>query len=436
MINAGAKSPVQNSEFKVELLAPNFAIPPPVNTPPIFFQRPLPGTVRPVLGRRKACAGNSRGRGRGSVLLIVLVTLMFTSFALVLFIEQASTDLLVESRDITARRLRRDAYSALEATLATLEDFRRVGNGLHSPAEGWGDPLGFSGWQPREGTTADVTLEDESAKIPLAHVDSATLINLFKGWNFQQSDAERLTDALLGWMRSDYVPASAESPDYDQGDVPFLAPARPMRSFAELASIDYARTVFFDDKGRPNDLWFRFVGTFSIFNYQQINLNSVTPDILTAMGFSDPTQYQRLHDYLAGNGQYSSQGAVWLTSTRQAAALMGTGTLPRTVGVLVRALRVNITVREGKNEFRLSAVVAPTGSGASTVQTTATSKRASASGNSATSPGATTVNSGVAAPAPPTTPPPQLNYPFTLLEIKENAEIPPSSPPPPPAPPA
>ena len=73
---------------------------------------------------------------RASVLVIVLVTLLFTSFALVLFMEQASTDLLVEARDLTAQRLRRDAYSVLEATLATLEDFRLAGNGLHSPAEG------------------------------------------------------------------------------------------------------------------------------------------------------------------------------------------------------------------------------------------------------------------------------------------------------------
>ena len=82
---------------------------------------------------------------RGSVLLIVLVTLVFATSALLLFIEKAGTDLLVPIREADANRLRLEAYSALETTLAVLEDFREVSEGLHSPAEGWSDPLAFAG---------------------------------------------------------------------------------------------------------------------------------------------------------------------------------------------------------------------------------------------------------------------------------------------------
>lgn len=360
----------------------------------------------------------------GSVLVVVLVTLMFTSVALVLFVEQASTDLLVETRDSTARRLRREAYSSLEAVLATLEDFRRVGGGLHSQAEGWGDPLGFSGWQPREGCTVEVTLEDESGKISLSHVDSGTFINLFKSWDLKQADAERLTDSLLGWMRKDYVPMSSRMLDYDQGDLPYEPPERPMRSFTELAAIDYAREVFYDEAGRPNDLWRRFTATFSLYDYTQINLNAAPPDVLVALGFSDVSQQNRLNDFLTGKGGYSSQGPAWLTNTAQAAGVMGTPALPPGTGTIVRALRINLAVHEGRAVYRLSAVVAPSG-GATIVKTTATSTRTPTSGTT----GSTTT---AAAPAP-ATPAPQLNYPFTLLEITENAEM---SAPPPAAPPA
>ncbi len=356
---------------------------------------------------------------RGSVLVIVLVTLLFTSFALVLFIEQASTDLLVESRDATAARLRRDAYSTLEATLATLEDFRRAGGGLHSPAEGWGDPLGFSGWRPREGCTAEVTLEDESGKLSLPHADAATLVTLFKAWDLKPSDADRLADALLGWMRRDYVPTTALVPDYDAGDVPFAAPARPLRSFGELAAVDYARDVFYDEHGRPNDLWRRFTATFSLYDYAQLNLNAAPGDVLTAIGFPDAAQQQRLHDYLAGTGGYTSQGPSWLTSASQAAAPLGTSALPAGTGALVRALRVNVTIHEGSTVFRLSAVVAPAG-GATIVKATATSSQVAASDSAATAAQA----AQAAATAAPATPAPQLNYPFTLLEIRENGEIP------------
>ena len=364
---------------------------------------------------------------RSSVLVIVLVTLVFTSVALVAFIEQASNDLLVESRAASARRLRMEAYSALEVTLATLQNFVQADNGLHHPAEGWGDPLGFAGWTPREGCTAEVTLEDESAKIPLTRVDATTLVNIFEAWQMAPPDAERLADALLGWMRQNYVPASGLPTDYDQLAIPYASPGRSLRSYSELAAIDYARDVFYDDQGQPNDLWRRFVATFSLFNYSQANLNSASPDVLIALGFTDPAQQQRVNDYLAGTGAYVAQGPRWFNSAGDAASVLGSAALPPMAGAQIRALRVNITIHEGRAEFRLTAVVAPSG-GATIVQTTATSATAAASGNATTA----TTNQPTTPGLAPVTPPPRLNYPFTLLEIKENAEMSPV----PPAPPA
>ena len=93
---------------------------------------------------------------RASVLVILMVTLLFASFALIAFIERATNDLLVDQREAETVRLRREAYSALEVTLAVLEDFREVGNGLHSPAEGWNDPLAWAGYLPAEDRTIEV----------------------------------------------------------------------------------------------------------------------------------------------------------------------------------------------------------------------------------------------------------------------------------------
>jgi general secretion pathway protein K len=357
---------------------------------------------------------------RASVLVIVLVTLMFASFALILFVEQATNDLLVESREMVAKRLRRDGYSALESVLATLEDFRRADSGYHSPAEGWRDPLGFSGWQPRAGVTVDVSIEDESGKISLSVVDAAMFTNLFTYWKVKPADAERLTDALMGWMRRDYVPASARSPDYDQASLPFEAPARPMRSFAELAAIDFVREFFYDESGRPNEYWWRFTRTFSLYNFNQMNLNAATPDVLAALGFPDESQHARLAEYLAGKGQYSTQGPQWMTTSGQASSLLGSPSLPPVMGYEAKALRVNVTVHEGRNEFRLSAVVAPSG-GATVVKAASPSTQTSTPTVNVKAPGA-------AAAPPPKTPAPQLNYPFTLLEIRENGEIPPPPP--------
>lgn len=82
---------------------------------------------------------------RGSIIVLVMVTLLFTAAALVTFLDKAETDLLVDARAAQAARLRPDAYSALEVTLAVLQDFRQAdGNQLRAPTEGWADPLG--GW--------------------------------------------------------------------------------------------------------------------------------------------------------------------------------------------------------------------------------------------------------------------------------------------------
>ena len=347
----------------------------------------------------------------GSVLVIVLVTLLFASVAVVAFIEQASNDLLVESRAAAARRLRQEAYSTLEVTLATLQGFVQADNGLHHPGEGWDTPLEFADWKPREGCTAVVTFEDESGKIPLPRVDAATLVSVFESWKLSPPDAERLADALLSWMRKDYVPARGLATDYDQRTIPYNVPARSLRSYSELAAIDDARDVFYDEQGRPNDLWRRFVATFSLFDYQQVNLNSASPEVLQALGFSEPAQQQRLGEYLAGTGANAALGPRWLSSSSDAMTVLGSGALPPLAGMQIRALRVNILMREGGSVFRLTAVVAPSG-GATLVQSTATSATSPASG-AATSPSAA-----------PVTPPPQLNYPFTLLEIRENAEMP------------
>ena len=67
---------------------------------------------------------------RSSVIILVLVTLLFTAVALTAFVEKAGNDLMVEVRQADAHRLRQEAFSALEVTLAVLEDFREADNGL------------------------------------------------------------------------------------------------------------------------------------------------------------------------------------------------------------------------------------------------------------------------------------------------------------------
>ncbi len=375
---------------------------------------------------------------RGSVVVIVMLTLLFATFALVVFMEKASVDLLVEQRESVTRRLRLEAYSALETTLAVLEEFREVGQGLRSPAEGWSDPLGFAGYEPSEGRVVTVAFDDESGKISLPRANAQILVNLFKNWGVIQAEAETLADALLGWMRRDHVYTYAVQPNYEQGPLPYEAPRRPLRSFQELAAIEKVRDFFYDTDGRPNEYWRRFTEAVSLLDFQKSNLNSARGDTLAAVGGFDAQQQQSLSDYLRGSGIYQYSGPGYFQNPADAQRVSGPAGDTGQFGTTISALRITITVRDGRTEVRMATVVGPQGSSAQPVQQIATSTRTDASKSAQKTPaqpnpapavqnpraaGAAATGQGANARS--------LKYPFTILEIRENDEIPPA-----PAPPA
>ncbi|MGC4072710.1 MAG: type II secretion system protein GspK [Nibricoccus sp.] len=361
---------------------------------------------------------------KGSVLIIVLVTMIFAVAALTLFIEKASTDLLAEQRVITDARLRTEAYSALETTVGVLVDFRTVLGNLRSPAEGWGDPLGFAGYEPGEGREVQVSFDDESGKISLPNADAQTLTMVFKAWEMPQADAEKLADALLGWMKKEHTPSSVAAPtaeDYDRGDLPYQPPARSLRSFSEIAAINYARDMFYDEKGVPNDLWRRFVATFSLYNFRRPNLNSATPELIAALGADDPQQQQRLEEFRSGSGRYQASGAGVFKNANDIAGVLGAKSeAAGKVGTEISALRVIVTVREGLNSYRLAVLLAPSG-GAKAPGAGSLNKKTAEQNNTSTQGGN---SSAAAASGRNTATVKSLNYPFTLLEIRENGAIP------------
>lgn len=365
------------------------------------------------------CFFSRAAASRGSVLVIVLVTLLFTTIALVAFVEKASDDLLVEAREAAGKRLRQEAYSALEVTLGVLEDFRLVNGGLRSPAEGWADPLGFANWEPREGRTVEVAFEDESGKLSLPHAEFTTLVSLFQGWGLLQADAERLADSLLGWMKKEHVSSSARLPEYDRASLPYGPPLRSLRSYSELAAIDYAREMFYDENGLPNELWHRFVQAISLYDFKETNLNGLSGNLLNDLGLIDDSQQRQFEDFRSGTGTHARSGPGFFESAADAASVLGAQAALTGYGTQISALRIILTVREGQTNFRLSVVVAPSG-GATAVQEVAASTRLTEPETPAAEP---TKEGKGESPAGTK----KLNYPFTLLEIRENAEISPVS---------
>ena len=88
-------------------------------------------------------------------------------------------------------------------------------------------------------------------------------------------------------------------------------------------------------------------------------------------------------------------------------------------GTQISALRIIVTVREGRTAFRLAVVVAPAG-GAKVVKEAAINNPTAAGATEPPKASNTTAGGGNAGNSVPAK---KLNYPFTLLEIRENAEI-------------
>jgi len=389
-------------------------------------------------------------KSRGSILVIIMITLVFTATALVAFLEKASTDLLMDARTVTNDRLRVDAYSALEVTLAVLQDFATADHGLRSPNEGWGSPLDWAGWSsPTDGHTVEVAFEDESGKIPLIRIGPADMLAMFENWNMSQNDAQRLTDVLLSWMHQNYIPSVGPSPDYEQSTLPYDPPLRSLRNYDELRDIDYARDIFYDTDGRRNDLWWRFYSDFSLFNYAKPNINGTNQDILVGLGQYTASQMDNVTDFLAGKGDFVTPnplGVQWFQSGSQIKNVLGPSGKPAVFATTISALRIIITVHEGASQFRLAAVVSPAQGGATTVQTTATDRKKNTSDDqsgesnrAATLPGQVTPDTNTSVPTTAQTnaaAASALHFPFTILDIRENNDILTAPPPPAPVPPA
>lgn len=360
-------------------------------------------------------------RRRGSVLVVVLVTLLFAAVLLTRLIETGAPDLLIAMRLADRDRLRADAYGALETSLAALVDFRTVDGGLYAPSQGWADPLGYAGYTPREGVTMAVTFEDESAKLSLPRLNADTLNALLVQLGLTTADAARVADALLVWMRNGHIAAESATSDraYTQADPPAQPPRRSLRSFEELASIAVAREFFFDESGQPKPLFEAFKQAVSLYDFNATNLNSAGEAVLVASGW-DTTQSGQLQKYLA-TPVSSTKTRPYLRSLQEARAQVGNA-VSRNFGAQIQLLRIHVTARQGAAQLRLSALV--TWAGQARLPSPVTAVPGSVPGAAQPAPGAN--------PAPAPAAANTLRYPFTVLELSENTL--PEPPPPPDAP--
>jgi type II secretory pathway component PulK len=298
---------------------------------------------------------------RGAVLLLVLVLIAIAATAILSFTERALSEISGEGYYAQRDRLRADAYSTLEVSLAVLNDFKSIDGGLFSPEQGWGTPLAYAGLTPREGLEIEVEFFDENARLPLLAGDSAEpwLLVLFTDLGFQSDEIAVLTDSLLDWIDEDDNPRllGAESEEYLRSDLPHIAANRMPTRLEELSAAIGWSHLMFNEAGMPNARFEEFKRLVSVYSSGPINLNTASERVLRATGvFSEP-ELMALRDAFPERQGGPRRGKGYYTSPIELADTVGA--LPSVIrlGVKVEVVSVIVTVREGDAEFRLRAVV-------------------------------------------------------------------------------
>lgn len=222
---------------------------------------------------------------RGSIIVLVLVFVVLLTFIVVAFLEDATSKIkyygLFHNRD----DLRTDAYSALEISLAIINQYREVEGALWGPAQGWDDPLAKFGFQPRHAQDVRVSFEDESAKFSLQNLDSATLITLFDLLGFEFQEQQSLADGLIDWMDEgdDRSLNGFDGEDYEDMDPPYRPANAPIETWDEFKLIVPFNTLFFDETGAPVPQWEQFRRAVSLYHTGPPNINQASSTVLALL---------------------------------------------------------------------------------------------------------------------------------------------------------
>ncbi len=328
------------------------------------------------------------------MIVMVLVTLALAAFLLAAFIQRSGTELLADARAALHRELRAEAYSALETTLAVVAADRARLGVIHRPDPDWITAVAQAGYEPASGRELELIIEDESARISLPQAGLPVLEAALTDAGLGVSQAEEGAQLLMAWMQPAGGGRDAITPDYARHDPPYASAGRPLLDWGEFAALERGRGLFTDEEGRPAEAMRRLQRDFSLQRFARSNLCTASEAVLRIMG--------------VGSGEISALVGrrAQLQAQRDMAGWRSLSDVVGPVGsarfdTTVSALRILVTVRQGSVAYRLRTIVSWEG--------------AAAGARSQSGP----ATSGAAADERK-----RIDYPFAILELREDLEAP------------
>lgn len=286
------------------------------------------------------------GRRSGSVLVAVLAIILLLSVLVTRFMEEAVDDLEYRAIFDEPPDVRSFAYSMLEVALAVVQEIALIDEGqLYAAEQGWGDPLGYAGIEPPDGWEVEISVRDESGRIPLNAAGEDLLNDLLEELGFDFGESRELSGALLDWIDEDNSRRlnGAESEDYLDRNPPYRAANGPLQSLEELRLLEGWDEAFFDENGRPNALFAELAGMVSVRHAGLVNLNAAPARVITLLAERDGWPETYLFDGLDEPFLREAPAGVDNAVAGARAGLLG----------------VTVTVRRGRVPFILDALVEP-----------------------------------------------------------------------------
>lgn len=297
---------------------------------------------------------------RSNALAFVLGLVFMASVLSVYLVEYSIAELKPRASANHERTLRTDALSALNASIAVLQEYLEIDKGLYSETQGWGEPFADGRITLPNGTEAVVKITDESGKLPLRTKNASDLAKILEEMGASSIDSQKIAACIIDWCDSDDTKSldGAEYDDYDYDEA--FPPNRFFESFAELKFIKEAQEFFFDQNGEPNNYYKFFAQIFSLENFSKTNYNSASPEVLRIVMEADGRRYSdTLYEAIQGRAGSVSNGKVWLESISDIESRSGISVPTANMVVKAELLKIEITVKRGAGEYYLCAYVTP-----------------------------------------------------------------------------
>ena len=294
------------------------------------------------------------GHRRASALAFVLGIVFIASILSVYLIEYSVAELKPRASSAYERSLRMDAYSALNAAVAVLEEYYEIDGGIYAASQGWEYPLADGRVELPRGGEMQVKITDESSKIPLSKLTSEELVSIFEEMQFSTSIAQTLAECILDWSDSDDSARlnGAERDDYDDDEA--FPPNRAIRNLSELKYIKNVRDYFFDENGFPNEYYKAFSEIVSAEDFDKVNLNSASPQVLNMLLVIDGKTYDpALYDAIRGKIGSIEDGIVWIKNSTEALNRGASEVPSKHVGCQPALLKIEVTIKRGSGEYYL-----------------------------------------------------------------------------------